>query len=84
MRQKRDMWLAGGCDVMEIDHNWCKSVYTRDPNGTLVEYCVTVGVFTDEDREFALKAISTNDLPASRPPKSIVMHKASEHRRAAE
>jgi hypothetical protein len=41
-------------------------------------------VFTDEDREFALKAISSNDLPASRPPKSIVMHKASEHRRAAE
>lgn len=84
LAQKRDMWLAGGCDVMEIDHNWCKSVYTRDPNGTLVEYCVTVGTFTAEDREIALKAVTSNEVPASRPPKSILMHKASDFRRAAQ
>jgi catechol 2,3-dioxygenase-like lactoylglutathione lyase family enzyme len=30
--------------VMEIDHGWCTSIYTLDPNGILVEFCVT----TDE------------------------------------
>jgi hypothetical protein len=78
LRERRDVWLAGGYDVMEIDHNWCHSVYTRDPNGTLVEYCVTTGVFTDEDRQIALKAVTSNDVPTSRPPKSIMIHKASD------
>ena len=84
LREKRDMWLAGGHDVMEIDHNWCKSVYTRDPNGTLVEYCVTVGVFTEEDKAIALKAVTSNEVPQSLPPKGIQMHKATDYRRAAE
>jgi catechol 2,3-dioxygenase-like lactoylglutathione lyase family enzyme len=82
LHAKRDQWLAGGHDVMEIDHNWCHSVYTRDPNGTLVEYCVTTGTFTEEDRVLALRAVGSNDVPASKPPKSIVMHKSSDFRRA--
>jgi catechol 2,3-dioxygenase-like lactoylglutathione lyase family enzyme len=84
LQAKRDMWLGGGYDVMEIDHNWCKSIYTRDPNGTLVEYCVTTGTFTAEDREIALKAVTSDDVPHSRPPKSMQMHKAKDFRRAAE
>ncbi|MEE3326324.1 MAG: hypothetical protein VX252_03250, partial [Myxococcota bacterium] len=24
-----------------IDHGWCRSVYTVDPNGIMVEFCVT-------------------------------------------
>lgn len=84
LREKRNMWLAGGHDVMEIDHNWCTSIYTMDPNGTMVEYCVTTGVFTQEDREFALKAVNTNDLTQSKPPKSIQMFKAADYRKAAE
>jgi catechol 2,3-dioxygenase-like lactoylglutathione lyase family enzyme len=84
LRGKRDMWLAGGHDVMEIDHNWCTSIYTRDPNGTLVEYCVTTGQFTQADKDFALKAVTSNDLPHSAPPKSMQMYKAKDYRRAAE
>ena len=84
LREKREMWLSGGYDVMEIDHNWCKSIYTRDPNGTMVEYCVTTGQFTAEDRELAIKAVTSNDVPQSRPPKSIQMFKAKDYARAAE
>ncbi len=84
LREKRDMWLAGGHDVMEIDHNWCRSIYTTDPNGTMVEYCVTTGQFTQADKDEALKALASNDVPHSKPPKSIQVHKASAHRRAAE
>lgn len=37
---------ANGFDEMlEIDHGWCTSVYLNDPNGIMVEYCVT----TDAD-----------------------------------
>lgn len=25
----------------EIDHGWCRSLYTVDPNGIMVEFCVT-------------------------------------------
>ncbi len=84
LHSKREMWLAGGFDVMEIDHNWCRSIYTTDPNGTMVEYCVTTGVFTQADKDEALTAVTSNDVAHSKPPKSIQVHKASEYRRAAE
>src|SRR4051794_36319002 len=32
-------WLECGHDVVEIDHGFCVSVYTTDPNGTMVEWC---------------------------------------------
>ncbi|MBC8187080.1 MAG: VOC family protein [Proteobacteria bacterium] len=38
------MHEAGIDQVMQIDHGWCVSIYTLDPNGILVEFCVT----TDE------------------------------------
>ena len=84
LQGKREMWLAGGFDVMEIDHNWCRSIYTTDPNGTMVEYCVTTGQFTQADKDEALKAVTSDDVPHSKPPKSIQVHKACEFRRAAE
>ena len=27
--------------IMRIDHGWCTSIYTLDPNGIMVEFCVT-------------------------------------------
>ena len=27
--------------LQEIDHGWCRSVYLVDPNGIMVEFCVT-------------------------------------------
>ena len=35
--ERRKQWLDAGIDVMEIDHNWCHSIYATDPNGNLVE-----------------------------------------------
>jgi len=61
---------------MEIDHNWCHSVYATDPNGTMVEFCLTTDSFTEDDRNLALSALTRNDLDASPPPKSITMHEA--------
>ncbi len=64
----RKRWNAAGLDVLELDHNWCHSVYTRDPHGNMIEFCLTTGSFSDEDRERALAALKETTMNASPPP----------------
>jgi catechol 2,3-dioxygenase-like lactoylglutathione lyase family enzyme len=64
----RERWNAAGLDVLEIDHNWCHSVYTHDPNGNFVEFCLTTGTFTEGDRNRALAALAENEFKPSPPP----------------
>ena len=64
----RGKWNAAGLDVLEIDHNWCRSVYTRDPNGNMVEFCLTTGSFENSERERALAALSETEMKRSPPP----------------
>ncbi|MDG2335398.1 MAG: VOC family protein [Myxococcota bacterium] len=43
-----------GIDQMqEVDHGWCRSVYLLDPNGIMVEFCVTTDLeaFTQTEEE---------------------------------
>ena len=54
---RRQRLVDHGYDVLEIDHGWCRSIYTRDPNGTLVEFCTTTKDFDDADRAAALAAL---------------------------
>lgn len=68
LQARREAWNAVGLDVFEIDHNWCRSIYTRDPNGNLVEFCLTTGAFTAEDRQRALAALDETEMKASKPP----------------
>jgi catechol 2,3-dioxygenase-like lactoylglutathione lyase family enzyme len=40
-----------GIDVTPVvDHEWCRSIYFKDPNGLLLEYCVSVRAFNEEDK----------------------------------
>jgi len=75
LRQRKQQWLDAGLQVLEIDHNWCHSIYTKDPNDNTVEFCVTTGSFDAADRERALAALASNELEFSEPPASIDMHK---------
>jgi len=75
LQQRRQRWLDAGLEVMEIDHNWCHSIYTRDPNDNLVEFCLTTDKFTQADRERALAALDTDDLPYSTPPAAVDRHR---------
>lgn len=77
LKRRKEQWLKGGFDVMEIDHNWCYSIYTKDPNDNLVEFCLTTGAFTAEDREHALKQLSSDKPEFSTPPKSVETHSAA-------
>lgn len=64
-----------GYDVMEIDHHWCTSIYVDDPNGIMVEFCVTTQAFSEADKQRALDALSQDELE-DEPPPVIQMHKA--------
>lgn len=76
IEKAKQRWLDNGYSVLEIDHRWCYSVYTTDPSGTLVEFCVTTGTFSEEDRELAHRALSEDDLDFAEEP-VIQFHKAS-------
>jgi len=45
--------------IMQIDHGWCTSIYTLDPNGIMVEFCVTTDaeMFSDQNEEEALRLL---------------------------
>jgi len=76
LERRRANWLAAGLDVLEIDHNWCHSIYTKDPNGNFVEFCLTTGAFSNEDRKEALAALESAEPSFSKPPASVEMHQA--------
>ncbi|PCJ68932.1 MAG: glyoxalase [Rhodobiaceae bacterium] len=69
-------WLKAGYDVLELDHVWCRSIYTKDPNDNFVEFCLTTGEFSAADREHALKQLTAREPEFSKPPVKMVVHKA--------
>ena len=73
---RKARWQQAGLDVMEIDHNWCYSIYTKDPNGNMVEFCLTTGSFTASDRDAALAALDAQEPTFSAPPASVEVHRA--------
>ncbi|MBM3673826.1 MAG: VOC family protein [Actinobacteria bacterium] len=50
LERAKQRWLDTGSDVAEIDHGWCTSIYATDPNGIMVEWCLTTRVFDASDR----------------------------------
>jgi catechol 2,3-dioxygenase-like lactoylglutathione lyase family enzyme len=63
LEARKQRLLDNGYDVAEIDHGWCTSIYADDPNGTLVEFCVTTAAFTAVDHEQAAAAIAAEAPP---------------------
>jgi hypothetical protein len=78
LEKRRERWLANGHDVMEIDPEWCVSIYTLDPNGILVEFCTLVRDFTPGDAEQALRLLRDPNPPVGEGAKGTRMFKASE------
>lgn len=58
LASRRDRWLDLGIDAMEIDHGFCASAYTTDPNGILVEWCCDTAPYTPANRARALAVLA--------------------------
>jgi catechol 2,3-dioxygenase-like lactoylglutathione lyase family enzyme len=80
LEARRERWLAYGCDVMEVDHGWCTSIYTNDPNGIMVEFCTSTRAFGSEDREEALRLLEAPTPPVKAPPPSRIFRAADRRR----
>ncbi len=68
LEARRDRWLAHGHDAMQIDHGFCVSTYTMDPNGILVEYCVDTAPYTEADKAHALAVLRSTEPELETPP----------------
>ena len=81
LEARKQRWLDHGVDVIEIDHGWCHSVYTTDPNGILVEFCLSTRAFTTADREEAARLLADPAPDVPTPPAVVVHRAASQPRR---
>ncbi len=64
----RKRWLDHGFDVFEVDHGFCRSIYTVEVNGTLVEWCMDTRPLNDHDRSHAVATILAPEPPLEEPP----------------
>jgi catechol 2,3-dioxygenase-like lactoylglutathione lyase family enzyme len=58
LHRHRDRWRQHGHTVLEVDHEFCISIYIRDPSNNMVEFCHSVRGFTDEERARAAAIVA--------------------------
>lgn len=58
-RMTKRMHENGIDDILRIDHGWCISIYTVDPNGIMIEFCVTTNAaeFAEQSEAEALRLL---------------------------
>lgn len=77
-------WLDKGYHVTEVKHEFIHSIYTRDPDGTLVEFTYDTVELNDDDATEAAELLADNS-PATVPDYEGVVHKSPNyHRRKQE
>ncbi len=75
LEARKERWLETGHDVFEIDHGWCRSIYTPDPSDILVEFCTTTTAFTEADATHAERVL-TDAAPELEAPPDAQFHRA--------
>jgi catechol 2,3-dioxygenase-like lactoylglutathione lyase family enzyme len=75
LERRRERLVSHGYDVLEIDHGWCTSIYTRDPDGNLVEFCTTTREFEAEERSRAVELLRAERPPLEAPGPAPKVHR---------
>ncbi len=71
----KQRWLDLGYHAVEVKHEFIHSIYTRDPDGTLVEFTFDTAPLTLEDKLEAIELMADN-TPASVPEYEGIVHKS--------
>lgn len=68
LEAKRQELIGKGVRVTRVvDHEWCRSIYFKDPNGIDLEYCCLTRELGEDDARMQVRAeISARRRPASR------------------
>lgn len=66
LETKKQHWLANGQKVSEVVHEFITSIYTKDPDGNMVEFTTNTRPLTEEDKVEALTLLA-DDNPATDP-----------------
>ena len=74
LEARKQRWLEHGHTVSEIDHGFCTSIYTVDPNGVMVEFCCLTRPFTEEEIAEAARALA-DPAPALEEPRPVKVFK---------
>jgi catechol 2,3-dioxygenase-like lactoylglutathione lyase family enzyme len=78
----RERWQRLGHTVLEVDHEFCVSIYLRDPSGNMVEFCHTTRPFTDAEKREAAETLLDQSPPFG-PDAKITIHHPVDHQTAA-
>jgi len=66
VERHKQLWLDHGYHVSAVDHGFIHSIYTFDPDGTMVEWACRLRSLSAADSEEAL-SILEDDSPATAP-----------------
>jgi catechol 2,3-dioxygenase-like lactoylglutathione lyase family enzyme len=66
LQRHKQRWLDTGHNVSQVDHEFIVSIYTKDPDGTLVEFTYQTRALTSDDIEEG-EALLADDSPATEP-----------------
>jgi glyoxylase I family protein len=66
LEAKAALAAMGKEPLMELDHEWCQSVYVVDPNGIMIEFCRNTGGLPAASEEARQEALALLDaLPTA-------------------
>jgi catechol 2,3-dioxygenase-like lactoylglutathione lyase family enzyme len=70
LKTKREELIGKGVEVTDVvDHTWAKSIYFKDPNGIMLEYCCLTREFNANDARMQERfELSAKDFVAGRLP----------------
>lgn len=75
LRAAQQRWLDHGYNAVEVVHEFIHSIYTRDPDGTFVEFTFDTQPLTDADETEAI-ALLADDTPAHVPDYEGIVHRS--------
>ena len=79
LERAKQRWLDHGYHVSEIKHEFIHSIYTRDPDGTLVEFTYDTQPLGADDITEAYELLA-DDTPSTVPDYEAVVHKSPHYK----